>query len=76
MTVQEKAQFGERLAEYLRDKGISPEVFAARIFDATNGCVEIAASTVHRWLSGDTTPREGTQRAIAKVMGCDVADLF
>lgn len=74
--VKEQIPFGEQLAEYLKTEGITVEHFCVRVFEATEGLTQISANSVHGWIAGNSIPREGTQRGIAKAMGVDVADLF
>lgn len=74
--VKEQIPFGEHLAEYLKSERITAEVFCARVFESTGGLIQISANSVHGWIAGNSTPREGTQRAIAKVMGVEVSHLF
>ncbi len=62
------AEFGNRIAHYRKLKGLSQSEMAKML--------GITQSHLSRWESGSVAPNTANVLALAKVLGCQVSDLF
>lgn len=60
-----------KLYEKMKENGITNKEMASKLF-----AFEVREETVFQWADGRRVPTARAKKAIAKILGCKVSDIF